>query len=213
MNRHNDLIDSLAQDVTPRARPMPVALQAASWWLAGVLYVVTVTALLGPLRPGAFEQLVAEPRFLVETLLGLFGIGAVAMAVIASSIPGRPVRRWVWIAAVALGAWLLNIVSGFMAPTLELGMSGKRPHCFAETLIYALPPMLAALFMVRRLYPLSPMSTGIGAGLAGGLLPAWFMQLACMYEPFHILTHHVMPGLLMMLVAALLSWVFLRGKA
>ena len=34
------------------------------------------------------------------------------------------------------------------------------------------------------------------------MLPALYMQLACMYEPTHILTLHVLPGLAMALIGA-----------
>jgi hypothetical protein len=39
-------------------------------------------------------------------------------------------------------------------------------------------------------------------GLAAGMLPALYMQLACMYEPSHILGYHILPGLLMVGAAA-----------
>ena len=42
-------------------------------------------------------------------------------------------------------------------------------------------------------------------GLAAGMLPALYMQLACMYEPLHILTLHILPGLAMVLMAAVIA--------
>ena len=213
MSKHDALIDSLARELEPGKRLAPAGVQAFIWWLLATVYVIAITLLLGPLRPGAFEQLLSEPRFFVETLCGLLGIGATAMAVMLSSIPGRPYGRWVVLAVVALGVWLVSITAGLFVPTLEPGMLGKRPHCFSETLIYALPPMLLVIVLVRRAYPLKPLQTGLAAGLAAGLLPAWFMQLACMYETQHILTHHVLPGLLVVPVAALVLCLWTRWSA
>lgn len=211
MSKHNAFIDSLAQDLAPGRRVAPAGMQALAWWLAATVYVVLVTLLLGPLRPGAVDQLLSEPRFFVETLSGLIGIGATAMAAFASSIPGRAVRPWALLAAVTLGIWLVSITAGVSLPTLSTGMLGKRPHCFSETLIYALPPMLLVLFLVRRAYPLKPVQTGLAAGLAAGLLPAWFMQMACMYETQHILMHHVLPGVLVVPLAAIVLHLWKRG--
>ena len=43
--------------------------------------------------------------------------------------------------------------------------------------------------------------------LAAGMIPALFMQVACMYDPSHILLLHILPGLSMVLgAAALASW-------
>jgi hypothetical protein len=43
------------------------------------------------------------------------------------------------------------------------------------------------------------------------MLPALYMQVACMYAPLHIIQMHIVPGLLVMLgggaVAWLISWV------
>jgi len=67
---------------------------------------------------------------------------------------------------------------------------------------YAVAPILVALFLIRRLYPLRFVRTAMSVGLAAGMLPALYMQLACMYEPPHILAFHILPGLMMVLVGA-----------
>ena len=93
--------------------------------------------------------------------------------------------------------WLAQYVTGFISPALEPSTLGKRNYCYIETLVYALPVIVAGLFLIRRLYPLSPIRTAMSVGLVAGMLPALYMQLACMYEPAHILTFHILPGLLM----------------
>ncbi len=167
----------------------------------------------GAPRPGALGQMVDHPRFLAEVVFGLMGIAAVMFAVLRSASPGAATRGLAWAGAAALGVWLANILAGFAVPTLDSGMLGKRPHCFSETVLYALPPFVAGAYLLRRLYPLRPTASLVGAGLASGLLPAWFMQLACMYDTAHILLHHVLPGLLFVPAMCVLVWLIGRLRA
>ena len=50
-------------------------------------------------------------------------------------------------------------------------------------------------------------------GLAAGMLPALYMQLACMYEPTHILSMHILPGLLMVLAGAAIALLWRRPSS
>ena len=85
-------------------------------------------------------------------------------------------------------------------------MLGKREHCVWETFIYALPPMLLAFVLTRRLYPLQPVHTAMYFSLAAGMMPALYMQIACMYAPAHILQFHILPGLMVVFVGAAIAW-------
>ncbi len=91
-------------------------------------------------------------------------------------------------------------------------MLGKRPHCFVETLFYALPPLVLGCYLTRRLFPLRPLRTAMAVGLAAGMLPALYMQLACMYIPDHILKFHIAPGLGVAAVAVPLAWWMLARR-
>jgi hypothetical protein len=109
--------------------------------------------------------------------------------------------------------WLASHIIGFAYPALEPSMLGKRPYCVFETLIYAIPPVLAGLWLARRRYVLRSSKTGALIGLAAGMMPALFMQLACMYEPSHIMTFHIVPGLAIAVPAALAGAWLLRTTA
>ena len=41
--------------------------------------------------------------------------------------------------------------------------------------------------------------------LAAGMIPALYMQIACMYAPAHILQFHILPGLSMVLAGAAIA--------
>jgi hypothetical protein len=45
-------------------------------------------------------------------------------------------------------------------------------------------------------------------GLAAGLIPALYMQIACMYDPGHILLFHILPGLSVALATLVCLRVF-----
>ena len=86
-------------------------------------------------------------------------------------------------------------------------MLGKRDHCVVETLLFALPPACLALFLTRRLYPLKPVRSALLFCLVAGMLPALYMQIACMYAPLHIIQMHIVPGLLVALAGGAAAWL------
>jgi len=197
VNKHDTLISKLSQDLTPVSPPPAINKLAVAWFLLSAIYVVAVTHLFGPARPGAFAQLGTEPRFLLETLLGVVAILWFSLLAFRSAIPAALGRRFAIAGYVLMALWLAQYVIGFVSPALEPSRLGKRNYCYIETIIYALPVILAGFYIVRRLYPLSPKRTAMSIGLVSGMLPALYMQIACMYEPLHILAFHILPGLLM----------------
>jgi hypothetical protein len=206
MNRRDDLIEQLSTDLEP-VRPAPAAdLISVAWLLVSAVYVVLLTHLWGPIRPNALHQLATEPRFFAETALGVVAIVLVALAAFRAAVPGALSSGLRRLAFALLVLWLASYVVGLYSPALEPSMLGKRPHCLWETLVYALPPALVGIYLVRRFYPLTPVRTAALVGLVSGMIPALYMQLACMYAPSHILLFHILPGSLMALAAAAVAW-------
>lgn len=202
MNKHETLIENLSSNLAP-VKPAPnINRMALAWFLLSAIYTVAVTQLLGPIRPGALTQLATEPRFLFETVLGVVSILWFSLLAFRSAVPAALSKKFAIAGLVLVGLWLAQYVIGFVSPALEPSKLGKRSYCYIETLAYALPVILAGLYFVRRLYPLRPVGTAMSVGLVAGMLPALYMQLACMYEPSHILGFHILPGLLMVGVGA-----------
>jgi len=202
MNAHDELIDSLSRNLEPVSLAPNINALAIVWFLLSAAYVVVMTHLIGPIRPGAFAQLISEPRFLLESLLGVVAIVWTSMVAFRAAIPAVLTRTFATVGFVLMSLWLAQYVIGLVNPALEPSTLGKREHCYLETMAYAFPPILMALFLVLRLYPLHYIRTAMTLGLTAGMLPALYMQLACMYEPFHILSLHVLPGLAMVLIGA-----------
>ena len=208
MSRRDELLNSLVEDLQPVAAPPRLLWLGGLWFVCSLVYVVSVTGFLGPLRPGAFDQLLLSPHFLLEMIAGLLTAACLCAAAFQSAVPGRLSRPLLWGASLLGTAWVANFLLGFYVPALETGMLGKRPHCFSETILYALPPLIAGLYWQRRLYALRPRFSAFMVGLAAGILPAWYMQIACMYEPSHILRLHVLPGFLVAVLAVVLMVPF-----
>ena len=211
MNVRDELIESLSHDLEP-VSPVPnINAIATVWVLMSTVFVVAMTYLMGPVRPGAFSQLVSEPRFLLESLLGVAAIIWISLVAFRAAIPASLGKSFATIGSVLLSLWLAQYVIGLVSPALEASSLGKRNHCYFETMAYSLPPILVGLYFIRHLYPLRFIRTSMTLSLAAGMIPALYMQLACMYEPLHILSFHVLPGLAMVLVGAV-SAILLRAR-
>lgn len=209
------LISNLSRGLTPVKPPPDLNKLGIAWYLSGAIYVVVVTQLFGPIRPGALTQLATEPRFLLETMLGVAATLWISLLAFRSSVPAALSRRFAVAGLVLLALWLVQYVIGVFSPALEPSELGARQHCYLETMLYALPMILAGLYFVRRLHPLRPVRTAMSIGLAAGMLPALYMQIACKYDPIHILTFHISPGLLMVAASAGIAaiWHLRRSNA
>ena len=194
MSEHRQLIDQLAGELTPVRRMPPVALMTFGWLLFLWVTVIVAINLSGPIRPGAYTDAVSNGQYSIELILGLLTIGVAGWAAVESGIPGRPRRHAVPVLALLLLAWFACYLVGFASPALDAGMLGKRDHCFTESLLLGLPSMAAGWWLMRRLYPLRPLYSAAALGIAAGLAPGLYMQLACMYDPSHALLFHYLPG-------------------
>jgi hypothetical protein len=206
------LIDKLSNNLPPVRPATAVNRLALIWLLLSGLYVIAVTHFFGPLRPTALEQLATQPRFLAETLLGLVALTLAALVGFRAAIPGALSHRLRLVATLLLCGWVGCYLFGLFSPALEPSMLGKRPHCVVETFLFALAPLALALLLARRLFALQPGRAALWLGLTAGLLPALYMQLACMYVPEHILKFHIAPGLAVAVLAVPLGWLILRGR-
>jgi hypothetical protein len=212
VNKHEALILNLSSNLGPVTRPPNINRLAIAWCGLSAVYVIAVTQLFGPIRPGAIEQLGAEPRYLLETMFGVVSILWFGLLAFRSAIPAALSKRFAVAGLVLMALWLGQYAIGFLSPALEPSGLGKRSFCYLETMVYSLPVIFSGLFLVRRLFPLSFVRTGMSVGLVAGMMPALYMQLACMYEPAHILAFHIAPGLLMVGVGAgAAAWWRLRS--
>ena len=213
MNKYEELIANLSRDVAPVSPAPPANALGTAWFVLSAVYVVGATHIFGPARAGAFSQLATEPRFLMETLLGAAAILWTSLLAFRAAIPAALTRQFAAGSLILMALWLAQYLIGLVSPALEPSMAGKRSHCYYETMVYALPPILVGVFLIRRLYALRFVRTAMSLGLAAGMLPALYMQLACAYEPVHILSLHILPGLLMVLAGAAIASLWRQRSA
>ncbi len=184
-----------------------------AWCCVALLAIGGVMALIQPFRPGLGGQLISVPRFAFEALLGLLVCAGISRAAFAIGIPDvRSQWRRARAALMLLALWLALFALAVIAPVLEPSMADKRPLCHLEILIYAAPLTIVGLLLMRRLLPLEPAKAGAWMGFAAGLIPAYLMQLACMHEPWHNLTWHLLPTLGAAGVGSLLGYWLLRRR-
>jgi hypothetical protein len=209
MNERDALIAKLSTGLESVKPATSIDRIAIYWLVLSALYVVAVTHFMAPVRPNAWFQLATEKRFLLECLGGVLAISVCALGAFRAAVPGALTRRFLLLGVILMSLWLSSYLIGLLSPALELDMLGKRAHCIWETLVYALPPMALAFVLTRRFYPLRAVSQAFSFSLVAGMIPALYMQIACMYAPAHILLFHIMPGVLVggvgVVVALMLS--------
>ena len=205
-------INELTMDVTPVTSAN--TRQSTLFWLGGAFTFAAILALLtGPYRTGIGHDLMFSIQFLVESLVGLASVILLIYTAFEFAIPSsRSISRRLLLPLLGVSIWVGFYLLGLVHPALEPSMAGKREFCYYETFVFALPIMFAGLIWARKQWPLYPMSTGLLIGLASGFVPALIMQFACMYDPQHILTDHILPGLSVGVVGALLGLVMLRTR-
>ena len=208
MTERDELVSALAGDLGSAGPATNSDRLAVAWLFASLAYVVLITHLLGPIRPGALSQLVSHPRFALEMVLGLATLAVATLAAFRAAVPGALTSRFALASAGLVILWIVAYVVGLVAPALEPSMMGKRDHCFLETFLYALPPAGLACYLCWKYYPLEPSKMALRCGLAAGLIPALYMQIACMYDPGHILLFHILPGLSVALATLVCLRVF-----
>lgn len=209
-----ELIDALKRDLKPSRPRLSLLLVGALWLCSSVLWVSGVGLSLGPMRPGVAESLAQHPLFLLEMLLGAGAVLTLAASAFRAAVPGRRGRGLELVGLGLLVSWVGFFLLGDVVVVLEPSMLGKREHCELEAYLLGLPPALLLLVLQHRRYPLEPARAALLGTTAAALLPALFMQLGCMYEPSHILTHHVAPVAVtaLVLTAAVKLWPRRRAR-
>lgn len=207
MNSRNQLITSLVDDLSVKKYRIPVMVMALIWWFLSWVYVVIATSLLGEIRViHDHETVLHSHQFLLESLIGLVASLLIAVVAWYGSIPAALTKRLVFIAFAFVATWLSFYVVGFFEPALTPSMQGKREYCYLEAFIYSMPPIMVACYYLLRRYPINTAQTGFFIGLAGGIMPALFMQFSCMYEPAHIFTHHIIPAGIVSMIGAIVLY-------
>ncbi len=209
----DDTVKRLAAELEPVKSTLSTRLQSGIWWLAAVAISVAAMLYRAPFRPGVWEQLLSTPRFALETVLGVLATMLLARAAFELSVPdSRRQRTYLSLAIGVVVLWLAQFGIGFVDPALPPSMLGKRHECYNEALLISTPLTVAFVLAMRRLFVLQPIKSGCIAGLAAGTIPAVLMQLACMHEPWHNVSHHIAPVFAAGAAGGILGVLLLRRR-
>ena len=173
-----DLIDSLAQSMTPVRRLRPPLVRAGCWLMLAAIILVLLAVSQG-IRPDLLQRL-QQSGFAIGMAASLLtGIGA-AIAALMVSLPDRS-RLWLLLPAPALLVWLSTIGYQCLTSWASFGPNGMQlgetVRCFATLVLTSLPLSLAMLVMLRYAAPLRPTATVLTGSLAVAAITATALSL------------------------------------
>ena len=213
MATREQFIEQLASDNRGGVQRFLPARSALVWSIFTWVLVLGATLWVSALRPGWLDQLLANPRFALETVSGLVAIVLLSVLIFRLGIPGSQRRGLTIGVIVSAGVWLASLIGSVFVPTLEVSMLGKRDFCRYEVLVYSIAPFLVGMYLLHRAYVLNwPASTTL-VGITSAMVPAWLMQLACMQDPVHILKDHITPVIFVALGTAVIGVLLQRKRA
>lgn len=199
------LIDALSEDLTP-VKPLNLRAVTIVWYVGAFAFAICMMLLVAPFRENIFTQLATSKQFIFESVLGLIAITILIYRGIALSRPSSETSNKALLLPIGiLTLWLGMYVFGYFQPALEPALVGKRPHCSLEVILISIPSMLVGMMIIKKQWPIMPTISALLIGLAAGAIPQLLMQFGCMYETTHILIYHVLPGLGVGAIAAVLS--------
>jgi hypothetical protein len=208
-----NLIQDLVADLKPVERPGRTGLTLIVWLALAIAYSMIIVFATGPLREGAFQNLVREPAFAIETLLAIAAIVLLAHATLRTAIPGAAGRaKQLAAALIVTAAWFLVYVVGLVYPAHPVSTLGARDYCIWQVVLFSVPSFALMLWFARRLLPLWPRTTSLLAGAAAAAIPGSLMQFGCMYVPEHILTHHIGPIFIVAAIGAVIGRIVLTTR-
>lgn len=204
-----NLIDTLTSDLkqSNNTRVMPVFSISGIWLCVAFFVTGLLMYAIKPYRPDVIHQFFSTPLFSAELIIGFLALCFLCLGVFQSAVPGEKTTL-LNIGMACYGVWILIIFSGFFNPILKPSMLGKREECYFEAIYYSVGLIIFTAILLRRRYALRPKFTGVFSALLVASIPAYLMQIACMHEAEHALTHHLLPALLTTIfLAPLVYWI------
>ena len=213
MYNPDQFIDNLSRDVKPVQRLYSPSLRLVLWFTICFIGVLVAMLSLQSFRPGFLSQL-GRMRFLFETLLAFLPGLSLGFFALFLAVPGPSLKKSHWALVLFSAALfpLMLIYGHFAEPSLAPSMAGKRPFCVREILVWAWIPIGIIFYLVRRAYAFGSRFHAFLIGFSGASIPAAFMQVACMYDPYHALVHHFFPILIVAGVTTFFGPYLLRRK-
>ena len=203
-----DLIGSLAANLSPVRRLSPPLLRAAGWLGLAAIVLVLLSIVQGT-RPDLLQRL-HEPGFAISIAAAALTGALAALAAFAVSVPGRS-RLWMLLPLPALAVWLGSVGAQCLTHwvPLDTGSIGlaETARCFATLVLTSLPLSLAMLLMQRHVAVLQSVSTTLMGSLAVAAVTAAALPLFHAFDAtLMILIWNFGTGALILAVGGIVSW-------
>ena len=211
MDKKAEIIEELVGDLKEFKPAVPSVRVAIFWTIISLVATILLSLATQPFRANFIEQAFSSPRYFIELASGFLIVFFCAWYIFSLSIPGEKVVRTK--AALIFSAVVFSglIAYSFIEPSTTASMVGKRPYCFYEGLLYGSILSLSLLAIARRRAVFFRSKVGLLSGVAGVGITAIVMHAACMYDPLHVLDHHILP-VLFVSVFGLIGAKFLLPK-
>jgi hypothetical protein len=174
----SDLIDALADSVTPVRRLHPPFLRAALWLSLAAIVLGLLCVALG-VRADISMRL-RQPVFVVSMIGALATAILAAMASFKLSLPDSS-RWWLLLPFPALAVWISTIGYGCLTNWVRMDPEGihmgEAARCFATLLLTSVPLSVAMLVMLRHAALLRPTAVAAIGGLAIAAMTAFALSL------------------------------------
>jgi hypothetical protein len=177
--RHtSDLIDALADSVTPVRRLRPPFLRA-TLWLSLAAVVLGLLCVAQGVRTDIAMRL-QEPVFIVSMIGALATAMLAALASFKLSLPDSS-RGWLLLPLPALAVWASTIGYGCLTNWVRMDPEGihmgEAARCFATLLLTSAPLSIVMLVMLRHAALLRPTAVAAIGGLAIAAMTSFALSI------------------------------------
>ncbi len=209
--RTENLVEALVADRAIGRRSIAGTL-AAAFALGGLVSLALFCATLGV--RGDIAQALATWRFDLKIGLVLLALGSAFSLCMALSRPapsGRPARRLLPLAALAVMAIVIELTA---LPSTSWGtrlVGSNSLICLTAIPVLAIAPLAAVLLALRSGAPASPALAGAAAGLLAAAGSATLYAFHCFdNSPLFVMTWYVMAGIPVVVLGAVVGHRLLR---
>ncbi len=207
---HELLIATLASEVRPVTPLRPPRVRAARWVLLALAATAVAVSAAG-LRSN-WSMAVADPGYVVTTVLVLATGIAASVVAMGLAVPGAIERAWVrWVPLGLLLLWGGVITLDLLTDGGPLRSAGGGISCLWKTWGIGVGPAAVLLLMARAAAPLDWRWTGSMAALAALAFGVLGTELICPATgQAHILVWHFLPVLVTTVAAFVSAAVVVR---
>jgi hypothetical protein len=209
---HRMLVRQLSSEITPRRPLLPVSVCLALW--AGLDAVLVVWVMSHTTND--FKAKLIQPPYLVEVVFFMIASLISAALALRSAIPGRALSAAEAVIATALvitGTVVVIFGEPMDTSTRLREFTRIGLICSRETVIIGALPWVGLWWLAKRGASMNGWLSGLLVGGGALLFSFAIMRIACpIDEPLHLLTWHLLPVLIVIVLSTVVGSFSLRFR-